>query len=193
MKIIGITGYIASGKTTIANIFFKKRYNIFNADKIVHKIYDSKDAIEYFQELIPESIINNRVDRKTIFNRIIKDASFLQKIENFIHPRIRKLLDEFITENKINNSKIIILDIPLLFESGLDKICDYKIFCKTSKEIMLTRFLEREGNSKEQFDFLLEKQQKIDKENLSDFIIENNLYISSLESQINNILIKINN
>lgn len=193
MKIIGITGYIASGKTTIANIFLKKRYNIFNADKIVHKIYDSKDAIEYFQELIPEAIINNRVDRKTIFNRIIKDASLLQKIENFIHPRIRKLLDEFITENKINNSKIIILDIPLLFESGLDKICDYKIFCKTSKEIMLTRFLEREGNSKEQFDFLLEKQQKIDKENLSDFIIENNLDISSLESQINNILIKINN
>lgn len=193
MKIIGITGYIASGKTTIANIFLKKRYNIFNADKIVHKIYDSKDAIEYFQELIPESIINNRVDRKTIFNRIIKDASFLQKIENFIHPRIRKLLDQFITENKINNSKIIILDIPLLFESGLDKICDYKIFCKTSKDIMLTRFLEREGNSKEQFDFLLEKQLKIDKENLSDFIIENNLDISSLESQINNILIKINN
>ncbi|MBL6621998.1 MAG: dephospho-CoA kinase [Rickettsiales bacterium] len=193
MKIIGITGYIASGKTTIANIFLKKRYNLFDADKMVHKIYDSKDAIEYFQELIPESIIDNRVDRKTIVDKIIKDENYLQQIESFIHPRVRKLLDEFITENKINNSEIIILDIPLLFESGLDKICDYKIFCKASKEIMLTRFLEREGGSKEQFDFLLEKQQKIDKEKLSDFIIENNQDIYSLESQINNIIIKIDN
>ncbi len=193
MKIIGITGYIASGKTTIANIFLKKGYNLFDADKIVHKIYDSKEALDYFQGLIPESIINNQIDRGIVTNKIIENKNYLQKIENFIHPRVRILLDEFIIKNKTNNSKIIILDIPLLFESGLDKICDYKIFCKTQKHIMLKRFLDRGGNNEEQFNFLLAKQQKIDKEKLGDFIIENNLDISSLEPQINNILIKINN
>ncbi len=177
---IGITGSLASGKTTASRILSYKRGPLFSADKIVEKLYQSKD----FKSLIIKkfSIENKKNIKKTLKNLIIKNIRNLKKLEKIIHPQVRKKMQKFTSQNK--NKKILFYEIPLLIESKLMKFFDVIIFIKSKKELRLKRFKAKRGDKK--LFNLLNKKQMIEKNKIKfcDHVVVNEKNLKILKKNL---------
>ncbi len=153
MKKIGITGSLASGKTTASKILSSGRGPLFSADSIVKKLYQKKNFIKLLSKKF--KINYNKSLKKKIINILIKNQINLKKIEKIIHPLVRKEMMKFTKENK--NRSIVFYEIPLLIESKLNKKFDVIIFIKAKKMTRLKRFKAKGGNKK-LFEILNKKQ-----------------------------------
>ena len=177
---IGITGSLASGKTTASRILSYKRGPLFSADKIVEKLYQSKD----FKSLIIKkfSIENKKNIKKTLKNLIIKNIRNLKKLEKIIHPQVRKKMQKFTSQNK--NKKILFYEIPLLIESKLMKFFDVIIFIKSKKVLRLKRFKAKRGDKK--LFNLLNKKQMIEKNKIKfcDHVVVNEKNLKILKKNL---------
>jgi len=137
MKIIGIVGNIASGKTFFANIL-KLYFNayVFNADKFVHHLYfKNKKVINEIAKIAPGCMVNQSVNRKILLNLILQDYSILKKVEEVVHPLVIKELYKLKKLYTRNRLKILVLDIPLLYKINADLICDRVFYIKLNKVI----------------------------------------------------------
>ena len=128
---IGITGSIASGKTTASKILSYKRGPLFSADKVVKDLYKSK----YFKSLIARrfKIKKNNQIKKSLKKLILENKKNIYKLEKIIHPLVRKKMRIFISQNR--GKKFLFFEIPLLIESKLMKHFNIIIFIKTKKKI----------------------------------------------------------
>ncbi len=153
MMKIGITGSLASGKTTASKILSYKRGPLFSADTAVEKLYKNKN----FKSLIIKKFkIENKYNiKKSLKKLIIKNIKNLEKLEKIIHPHVRKKMLKFTSRNK--NRKKLFYEIPLLIESKLMKFFDVVIFIKSKKELRLKRFKAKRGDKK-LFNLLNKKQ-----------------------------------
>ena len=127
---IGLTGSIASGKTTASKIISRRRGPLFSADDVVKKLYKNTN----FKKVVVKKLkIKSRSDfKRTIKNIIFKKKGTLKKLEKIIHPMVRKEMFVFLKKNK--NKKFLFLEIPLLIESKLAKYFDVIIFIKSKKK-----------------------------------------------------------
>ena len=150
---IGITGSLASGKTTASRILSHKRGPLFSADIEVQKLYKSKN----FKLLITKlfGVKNKKNIKKFLKKLIIKNPKNLEKLEKIIHPQVRKKMRKFTSLNK--NKKTLFYEIPLLIESKLMKFFDVLIFIKSNKQLRLKRFKAKRGEKK-LFNLLNNKQ-----------------------------------
>jgi len=186
MKRIGITGSLASGKSTASKILQKKG-PVFNADNIVKKLYSQSKFRKYISKKLK---IQNRSDLKSsIKQKILKDKSFIKKLEKIIHPLVRTEMQDFIKKNK--NKKLTFFEIPLLVESHLMKNFDTIIFIKAKRSLRLERFKKKGGN-KNFFNILNRKQfsEKM-KAKHCDHIIINEKNLNNLKKNLINVLKKI--
>tara|TARA_Y100000816_G_C26072292_1_gene564153 strand:+ start:849 stop:1427 length:579 start_codon:yes stop_codon:yes gene_type:complete len=183
---IGITGSIASGKTTTARIFAGKKYPLFNADKEVKDIYNQGDfKRKISKKLKIQSLKNIKAKIKKI---IIDNKILLKDIEKIIHPLVRRKIKIFIKKNK--KKKFIFFEIPLLIESKLMKDYDIIIFVNSKKKIRLKRYLKR-GRNKKTFNLLDKRQLSPSKKiKFCDFVINNNKSLKKLKKKIKSIQIK---
>lgn len=177
---IGITGSIASGKSTVAKMICKKNIPLFSADKIVHNIYKNKNFLKKVKKTF---FLKSNKNIKIEVKKIVKNNKFqLRKLELIIHPLVRQKMDQFIKKNKKNFS--IVLEIPLLFESNLSKHFNVILFVDATKKIRLKRYLLKGGN-KDTFLTLNNRQIKPKhKIKLSDYVVKNNHSLSKLEENI---------
>jgi dephospho-CoA kinase len=177
---IGITGSLASGKTTAAKIISKNKYPIFSADKSVGEIYKNKF---FLKKLIKKFHLKKNTQVKLQIKKlIINDKINLKKLENFIHPIVRVAMKNFKAKNK--SKKFLIFEIPLLFESNLKKNFDLTIFISSSKKKRLNRYLKKGGNKKV-FKILDKRQMKPKKKiSLSDIVIKNENTLKRLKEKI---------
>jgi dephospho-CoA kinase len=182
MTIIGITGSIASGKSTVAEIIAKKKYPLFNADKIVSNLYKNK---KFTTLLLKKFKLTNKKKIKNQIKLIIKENKRkLKTLETIIHPLVRKEMISFL---KIKN-KILILEIPLLIENKLTKYFDKIIFVDAKKSIRLKRYLNRNGERKT-FKLLNKRQlPSIFKKKVCDLIINNNYSLTVLKNNVKKII-----
>jgi dephospho-CoA kinase len=190
MKIIGITGSIASGKSFVLEQL-KKKYKTFSADEIVKKIYKNDLFIKKkIYDLFPKKLHSNSI-KFLITNEILKNYSFLQKIEKIIHPKIRIEIINFINKNK--KKEIIFLDIPLLIENKLNKFFYKIILIKCNKSLRKKRFIKKGGKGN-LFDYFNSKQLTLKKKKqYADFIIDNSDDKNLTKKQLKKIIIKILN
>ncbi len=152
MKKIGITGSVASGKSTASNYLSLKRGPLFSADDAVKKLYRNKN----FKKLISEKLkIKNVNIKENIKKKIVLSKKSFKKLEKIIHPLVRKQMKKFISKN--SKKKILFFEIPLLIESNLMSNFDLIIFIKANKRIRLKRYLLKGGNKKI-FEILNNKQ-----------------------------------
>tara|TARA_Y100001970_G_scaffold112757_1_gene140722 strand:+ start:2098 stop:2664 length:567 start_codon:yes stop_codon:yes gene_type:complete len=167
---IGVTGSLASGKSTFAKLLAQKKYPIFNADKEVNDLYKKN----FFKDKI-KNIFNfeNKTNLKKKVKAVIKqDNKKIKKLEAIIHPLVRKQMKAFMLSKK--RKKILIFDIPLLIESKLMKHFDVIVFVASKKKIRLKRYLFNKGNNKI-FTILNKRQIKPRKKmKMSDHTIFNN-------------------
>jgi dephospho-CoA kinase len=138
---LGITGGIASGKTTVAQIFADAGIPVFDADAEVHAIYD--DPPETIVDAFPDAVVDGKVDRRKLAAKIGTEPSTLDRLEAIVHPIIRRRAEDFLTDSENAGHKIAILEIPLLFETGVDELCDRILVTTVPDEIAATRLRER--------------------------------------------------
>tara|TARA_B100001564_G_C20607649_1_gene655969 strand:- start:78 stop:644 length:567 start_codon:yes stop_codon:yes gene_type:complete len=181
---IGITGSLASGKTTASRILSFKRGPLFSADKVVKELYSNKR----FKYLISKrfKIANNNRLKKAIKKIIFEKKTNIKKLEKIIHPIVRKKMKRFTLLHK--NRKLLFYEIPLLIESKLMKYFDLIIFIKAKKELRLKRFKTKRGDKK-LFDLLNKKQIK-DKAKIKfcDYVIVNEKNLDILKKNLSAII-----
>ena len=176
--IIGLTGGIASGKSTVSKYLAEKGFKVYDADKIAKDISEKKSVQEEIILTFGNKILdkNENVDRKKLKEIVFENKDKLKKLNGIIHP---KVIDFYKKLKEKNTDKMIIFDVPLLFESGLDKICDKILVVISDYEVQLDRIVERDKIDRELASKIVKAQlsneERIKK---ADVVIENN---SSLE------------
>ena len=172
---VGLTGGIATGKSTIVEFLQKNGYKVHDSDLVVNKMY-SQPTKQLFATLkkigLSKSIKKNQINKKIIRDEIFSSKTKKKKLEQFIHKEVRISRNLFIKKHKNKKNKIIFFDIPLLFEAKLIHICDYIILLCAPKKIKIERALKRKNIDKEVVIKILENQidDKIKKKK-SDYII----------------------
>ena len=171
--ILGLTGSIGMGKTTTAKMFSDRGVPVWDADETVHRLYKTdKKTIGVFQRKIPQVVVNNQVSRDALKKFLTKNDENLKKVEKIIHPIVAKDREIFLSNAKEKKVPLVVLDIPLLFETGNDKIVDFVAVVTVDAKTQRTRVLNRNTMSEEMFSNILSKQlpnkYKIDR---ADFVI----------------------
>ena len=161
MIVIGITGSIGMGKTTIAQML--KRFNIpvFDSDKEVKDILENNNLVkDQLHQLWPDVILiqanKKKIDKKLLSIKIFTDRKNRKILENILHPLVHKRRDAFIKNE--DKSFIIALDVPLLYETGTDKICDDIFLVYTSEKKQEARVLARPNMSLKKFNLIKNAQ-----------------------------------
>ena len=176
--IIGLTGGIASGKSTVSKYLAEKGFEVYDADKIAKDISEKKSVQEEIILTFGNKILdkNGNIDRKKLKEIVFENKEKLKQLNAIIHP---KVIDFYKELKEKNTDEIIIFDVPLLFESGIDKFCDKILVVISDYEIQLNRIVERDKIDRELAEKIIKSQlsneERIKK---ADVVIENN---SSLE------------
>ena len=183
---IGITGSLASGKTTASKILSFRRGPLFSADKIVKEFYGSK----HFKSLVSKrfKLKNNSQLKKSLKNMILKNKNNINKLEKIIHPLVRKKMKNFTTQNR--NKKLLFYEIPLLIESKLMRHFNVIIFIKAKKQLRLKRFQSKKGDKK-LFNLLNNKQMNDTKKiKFCDYVVVNEKNLDILKKNLLAIITK---
>lgn len=171
-KVIGLTGGIGSGKTTVAKIFESKGIPIYISDDQAKKILDRDDVILEVVEIFGEDIIeNNKINRRLLSSIVFSDKDKLNRLNKIIHHRVGEHFNKWLEEQK---SKFIIKETAILFEYGLEKFCDKVIVVTAPLETRIDRCINRDGSTRESIMSRIDNQlPEIDKVNKADFVINN--------------------
>jgi len=157
MIIIGLTGSIGMGKSTTALMFRDEGCPVFDADAAVHELYaKGGKAVPIIRAVFPDAIKEEAVDRGVLGGYMRADPLQLKVLESFIHPLVSESRANFFQEN--SNADIAVMDVPLLFETGLDKAVHHIVVVTAPYEVQRERVLARDGMTPELFESLLARQ-----------------------------------
>lgn len=174
MIIIGLTGSIATGKTFVARCFAKLGAKVFYADDAVHELqtYGGK-AVKPVREAFPESYDEGCIDRKKLGAIVFGDSIRRQKLESIMHPLVVEMREKFLADARKQRVSVVILEIPLLFESRIKSTYDYVITTIAEPKVQKARALDREGMTEERFNTINSLQMDSDeKARRADFVID---------------------
>ncbi|BAT71780.1 dephospho-CoA kinase [Thermosulfidibacter takaii ABI70S6] len=185
---VGLTGGIATGKSTVAKIIREHLIiPIINSDEIAHEII-KKDKDGYYKILkaFGESILdeNGEIDRKKLGQIVFSDAEKRKLLESILHPMITAEIDRRVRELEKEGKKIVVLEIPLLFEKNLTNRVDYTVVVYTPEDLQIKRLMERDELSREEALARLKSQIPIDqKTKMADFVIDNSKSLEETKQQ----------
>ena len=184
---IAITGSLASGKSTAAKIISSNKHPLFDADKVVKKIYQTN---KFKTNIVKKFRFKNKKNIKKKIKKIISsNKRSLKDLEKIIHPIVRKEIRNFIKRHK--NKKLVIFEIPLLIESKLMKNYDKIILVNSRKDLRIKRYIKRGGKMKI-FNLLNRRQlTAANKIKFCDYVINNNGSLKLLKKNIKNIMIRL--
>ncbi len=193
MLIIGLTGSIAMGKSTVAKMLLENGIPMISADQIVHDLYED-EAVPILEKAFPGSTENNQVNREKLLSLLLKEEDGFKKLEILIHPLVRQKEWEFIKENKDKGSNLVAIEIPLLFETGAEKLMDVVLLASAPAEVQKQRVMARPGMTTEKFKTLLAKQMPdAEKRKKADFIVDTSCSLSETEDQLKEIIVLLKN
>lgn len=194
MKIIGITGGIGSGKTTVSDYLKEKGYRVIDADKISHEIMKpGTDLVKKLGEEFGWDIINEKgvLNRRELGNRAFSSKEGKALLEKITHKEIIKRLGEEIYKADLEGLDIIFLDVVLLFEVGLDKMCTETWFVDASEEARLARVIGRDGFIPEEIRRRMRSQMPSEEQQkMATHILSNEGTVEELYNQIDGLLQK---
>lgn len=188
MIIAAITGSIGCGKTTLAKIVLKMGYPVFDADRLVRRIYNNKNFLSELNRVFEGIVCNGIADKRKLRSIVFRDNKKLKQLENLIHPCLRKELKKII---RINARKkgILFVDAALLFEMNWDKYCDFIVVADVNPEIQKKRVMKRDNITENDFERINNLQMKnADKIKLADIVVDTNKKLNILKIDMINII-----
>ena len=186
--IIGITGSIACGKSTVSNYLKSKGYIVIDADRIGHEALDDDYVKEKLIVAFGNEILeDNKINRQKLGELVFGNSSNLNVLNSIIHPEIRKKILEKIDKN--NDKELIFIDVALLFEAKFDDLVDKIIVVYVDENTQLTRLMKRNSISKkEALSRIVSQMSPTEKAKLGDYTVNNNLDVINTYEQVDKVL-----
>ena len=190
MIILGLTGSIAMGKSETARMFREAGVPVFDADEAVHALYsESGDAVKPISEHFPEAIINGAVDRTELGQIVLNNQEYLKVLESIVHPLVQNQRSNFLQSSERQGQPIVVLDIPLLFETHGESQVDKIVVVSAPAELQRSRALARPGMTEEKLESILAKQMPdSEKRKRADFIVDSSRGLDYARQQVEDII-----
>jgi dephospho-CoA kinase len=187
MFVIGLTGSIAMGKSTTARLFAEEGVPVHDADAAVHQLYEG-EAVAPIEAAFPGVTKDGKVDRTALGQRVAGDKEALRRLEQIVHPLVRGTETEFLRKAEASGAKVVVLDIPLLLETGGDQRVDAVVVVSAPADVQRARLLER-GIGMDRLEALLARQMPdAEKCARADFVVDSSQGIEHARVQVRQIL-----
>lgn len=190
MIVIGLTGSIGMGKSTTARFFVEAGVPVSDSDATVHKLYDRGGAaVAPIARVFPDVVIDGRVDRARLAQHLAKHGKDFARLEAIVHPLVRAEQNEFLAQARRRKAPLVVLDIPLLFETGRDRDVDKIVVVSAPPDVQRRRVLERPGMTEEKFASILARQlPDAEKRARADFIVDSASGFDHAQNQVRHII-----
>lgn len=190
MIVVGLTGSIGMGKSTVAKMFAEEGAPAFDSDAAVHELYaPGGAAVAPVEEAFPGVTRDGGIDRAALSAKVVGDAEALQRLESIVHPLVRQAQANFLATQRAAGKQVVVLDIPLLFESTGAQAVDKIVVVSAPPDVQRARVLGRPGMTEEKFEGLLARQTSDAKKRLrADFVIDTSGPFEETRAQVRAVL-----
>lgn len=175
--ILGLTGSVGMGKSTAGRMLQRLGCPLHDADAAVHRLMGPKGAaVAEIEQAFPGVVVRGAVDRGKLGARVFGDPAALRRLESILHPRVRQATLEFLQQQARRRTRLVVLDIPLLFETGGERLCDAVAVVSAPRFIQTLRVLSRPGMTAERLAKIRAQQMPdAEKRRRADFVIRTGL------------------
>jgi len=188
MFVLGLTGSLGMGKSTTARFFAEEGVPLHDADAAVHRLYEG-EATPLIEAAFPGTTSGGRVDRDKLAKKVLGDSAAIKRLETIIHPLVGRAEAHFLDEAARKDAAVVVLDIPLLFETGADRRCDAVVVVSAPADVQRARAFERPGMTEEKFQAILAKQMPdAEKRARADFVVDTSKGLDAARVQVREIL-----
>jgi dephospho-CoA kinase len=188
MFVLGLTGSLGMGKSTTARFFAEEGVPLHDADAAVHRLYEG-EATALIEAAFPGTTSGGRVDRDKLAKKVLGDSAAIKRLETIIHPLVGRAEAQFLDEAARKDAAVVVLDIPLLFETGADRRCDAVVVVSAPADVQRARAFERPGMTEEKFQAILAKQMPdAEKRARADFVVDTSKGLDAARVQVREIL-----
>lgn len=186
--ILCLTGSLGMGKSTAAKFFAAAGVPVHDSDAVVHGLYEG-EAVPLIEAAFPGSTGNGKVDRTRLAAMVLNDSAALARLEAIVHPLVFASREKFLAEAQARGAPVVVLDVPLLFETGADSRCDAVVVVSAPAEVQRRRAFERPGMTEDKFAAILRQQMPdAEKRRRADFILDSSQDFEHTRTQIADIL-----
>jgi dephospho-CoA kinase len=191
MIVLGLTGSVAMGKSTTAGFFAEAGVPVHDADSVVHRLYEG-DAVPVVEAAFPGTTADGKIDRVKLGSRVMGDLAALRQLEAIVHPMVQDAERRFLAEAEAKGAPVVVLDIPLLFETGGDSRVDAVVVATAPAEVQRARAMTRSGMTEQRFDAMLARQMPDSEKRLrADFLVDTSHGFDDARAQVRAILDKV--
>ena len=191
MRILGLTGSIGMGKSTTAKLFMEAGVPVYDADAAVHKIYEG-EAAPAVEAAFPGTTVDGKVDRAKLSAKVVHNPAAIKQLEQIVHPMLGASRQKFLAEAEQSGAPVVVMDIPLLFETGGEKRVDAVVVVTTSPESQRERILARGTMTHEALDAILARQlPDPEKRKRADFVVDTSHGLDPVRARIRDILAEV--
>lgn len=184
MLVVGLTGSIGMGKSTTANMFRELGVPVHDADAVVHQLYENQ-AAPLIEQAFPGTTRDGVVDRDLLRTHVVDNDDAMKRLEAIVHPLVREAETRFLKEADEAGAAYVILDIPLLFETGNDDRVDKIIVVTAPQEVQRQRVMDRPGMTAKVFEAILARQlPDARKRELADFLVDTSTGFEDARRQV---------
>ena len=188
MLVLGLTGSVGMGKSTTAGFFVEAGVPVHDADAAVHRLY-AGEAVPLIEAAFPGTTSGGTVDRTLLARRVLGDPVALKRLEAIVHPLVQASERRFLADAEARGDKVVVLDIPLLFETGGEARVDAVVVVSAPAEVQRRRVLERPGMTAEKFEAILAKQMlDAEKRRRADFVVDTSQGFEVTRAQVRAVL-----
>jgi len=188
MLVIGLTGSIGMGKSAAAKHFVKRGVPVCDADAEVHRLYEG-EAVPAISEAFPGAVRSGKVDRALLAQAVAGSLRKLKQLESIVHPMVVKAEIDFLREQEKQGAKLVVLEIPLLFETDALSRVDVTVVVSAPEGVQRERVLARPGMTKEKLAALLKRQSSDEEKRArSDFVVDSGTTLQDMEQQIDKLI-----
>ena len=185
---IGLTGSIGMGKSTTARMFAEAGVPGHDADAVVHMLYAGR-AAPLIEAEFPGTVVDGKVDRTLLSPHVLGNPDAMKRLEAIVHPLVRDEEEAFLEKARINRRHAVLLDIPLLFETGGDKRVDVSVVVTADPDIQRQRVLARPGMSEDRFQAIVSRQMPdVEKRRKAHFTIDTGRGLDAARRSVDAIL-----
>ncbi len=186
--VLCLTGSLGMGKSATAKMFAEAGVPVHDADAVVHDLYAGA-AAPLIEAAFPGATVKGVVDRQKLAAMVINDKAALKRLEAIVHPLVGAARARFLAEAGANDTPVVVLDIPLLFEIGGEARCNAIVVVSAPAEVQRRRAFERPGMTEEKFTALVAKQfPDAEKRRRADFIVDTSKGFDHARAQVRDIL-----
>ena len=188
MIILGLTGSIGMGKSTTAKLFEEAGVPVYDADASVHRLYEG-EAAPAIEAAFPGTTVDGKVDRNRLSAKVVHDAAAMKQLEQIVHPMLGASRQKFFDDAERSGAPVVVVDVPLLFETGGEKRVDAVVVVTTTPEIQRERILARDNMTGEKLDAILARQlTDAEKRKRADFVVDTSHGLDPVRLRIRDIL-----